>query len=196
MSGDGSGIEGRPQDDYVTRVRPAPTDDPPKGLVLRGFLGDSDRAGYRRLYLTRDLARYFEFMAVDVIAVTDVPPAASPSGNDAATEVRLRDGARVEITRSATSEELEFGYEPLDAASAGLLRGHDSDDDACYCRHIWSRPSYLCGVFQKPVLRARGADARRRSAGGARAWPPAARLGPANRRPRTAPATRRRPRPR
>src|SRR5437764_11668951 len=100
MSGDGSGIEGRPQDDYVERVRPAPTDDPPKGLVLSGFLGDSDRAGYRRIYLSRDLSRYVEFPAVDVIAVRDVPSAESPSGSDAATEVRLRDGARVEITRS------------------------------------------------------------------------------------------------
>jgi len=42
------------QDPYVERRRPDPSQPPEPVRILEGFLGDSDREGYKRLYFNRE----------------------------------------------------------------------------------------------------------------------------------------------
>jgi hypothetical protein len=69
---DGSPAD-RPQDPLVGRLRPDPSQAPQAVLVREGLLGDSDRAGFRRVYFTRELDRYAEFRAEDALAVEAIP---------------------------------------------------------------------------------------------------------------------------
>src|SRR3712207_4517435 len=55
------------QDPYVEKLRPDPSQPPEAVRILEGFLGESDREGYRRLYFTRELDYYMEFRAEDVV---------------------------------------------------------------------------------------------------------------------------------
>ena len=71
-----------------------------KGLVaLAGLLGDSDRAGRRRLYLTTRLDYFAEFRTADVVAVEDVPPTTAPFPGLDATRVLLAGDAAVDWVR-------------------------------------------------------------------------------------------------
>jgi len=87
-----------PQDDYVARMRPVPTEPPQRVRVLCGLLGDSDRSGHRRLYLSRSLDRYAEFASGDVLALDSIPPDQLPFVGTAATQVTLRRDAPVAFT--------------------------------------------------------------------------------------------------
>jgi hypothetical protein len=145
MNDDDAGIEGRPQDEFVARRRPTPGDGPPEGIALAGFLGDSDRAGYRRLYLSRDLSRHVEFPTTDVLEVRDVAPDERPFVGDAATEVRLRDGANIDFTQRRTTHDLEFGFLPPDPGGWRGLGGAD-DSDGCYSRRYYCVHSRYCAV--------------------------------------------------
>jgi hypothetical protein len=64
-----------------------------------GFLGDSDREGYRRLYFTIDLDYYAEFRVDDAVDVEAVPAEQAPFRGEQATRLTLRRGATVEYTR-------------------------------------------------------------------------------------------------
>ncbi|MBI0298053.1 hypothetical protein JBE04_27200 [Streptomyces sp. PRKS01-29] len=92
-------IEG-PQDPVVERRRPEPRKPAAKGLTLKGFLGDSDRAGYRRLYFTRTLDYYAEFSVQDVVDTARIPPERLPFPGEEATEVMLKKGANIEYTHN------------------------------------------------------------------------------------------------
>lgn len=132
-------IERRPQDDYVVRLRPTPSDPPPAGLELAGVLGDSDRPGMRRLYLDAGMRSYVEFSTADVIAVRDVPPGQPPFVGAAATAVTLRAGAQIDFTRSHNTDDFEVAFGPPtgpDAVGGGLP--YDASD-ACYSYR------YRCG---------------------------------------------------
>jgi hypothetical protein len=67
---------------------------------MTGFLGDSDRPGFRRLYFTRDLTAYAEFRGEDVLHIARIPPEESPFRGEEATRVTLRRDATVDYTRS------------------------------------------------------------------------------------------------
>lgn len=97
---EGSQDAERPQDPIVDRVRPDPTDRPVASLRMTGFLGDSDRAGFRRLYFTRNLDYYAEFRTEDVIHIVSIPSDQEPFRGEEATRVSLRRGAVVEYTRT------------------------------------------------------------------------------------------------
>lgn len=71
-----------------------------RGLPLRGFLGESDRNGYRRLYFTRNLDYYAEFAVKDVLGAARIPQNRLPFLGEDATEITLKAGARLEYTRS------------------------------------------------------------------------------------------------
>ncbi len=132
-------IERRPQDDYVARMRPTPSDPPPAGLELAGVLGDSDRPGMRRLYLGADMRSYVEFSTADVIAVRDVPPGQPPFIAEGATAVTLRAGARIDLTRSHNTDDFEVAFGPWtgpDAVGGGLPDGMSNE--------CWSY-RYRCG---------------------------------------------------
>jgi hypothetical protein len=97
-----------PQDAYVARHRSEPTGPlPDPTLTMRGFLGDSDRAGYRRLYFTRDLDYYAEFRTDDVLELTRVAPEVSPFPGDEASRVVLRRDATVEYTQVRAARALD-----------------------------------------------------------------------------------------
>jgi len=93
----------RPQDPIVGRLRPDPAQPPERTLTLTGFLGDSDRAGFRRLYFTRDLDYYAEFRAEDVVHVAPIPADEQPFRGEDATVVSLRRDATIEYTRTRTT---------------------------------------------------------------------------------------------
>ncbi|MFJ1708976.1 hypothetical protein [Kitasatospora sp. NPDC088346] len=90
-----------PQDPLVDRFRPDPAHAPVRGITLKGFLGDSDREGHRRLYLTKNLDYYVEFATDDVIDSAGIPPDRPPFVGAEATEVTLKEGAHVSYTHSA-----------------------------------------------------------------------------------------------
>jgi hypothetical protein len=90
----------RPQDPIVQRLRPDPTQPPEAALTMSGFLGDSDRPGFRRLYFTHDLTFYAEFRGEDVLHMAPIPPEDPPFRGEEATRVALRRDATVDYTRS------------------------------------------------------------------------------------------------
>ncbi|MFD0278973.1 hypothetical protein ACFVHB_34395 [Kitasatospora sp. NPDC127111] len=91
-----------PQDPLVDRFRPEPGRPPERGLTLKGFLGDSDREGHRRLYLTKGLDYYVEFRAEDAVDSVRIPPEQPPFIGAEATEVTLRKGADIAYTHSGS----------------------------------------------------------------------------------------------
>ncbi|MER7765697.1 hypothetical protein [Kitasatospora sp. NPDC096140] len=97
------GIGDRPQDDFVARNLPDPSERPPRTLTLSGLLGDSDRPGFRRLYFTKQLDYYAEFASADVLSAEDVASDRPPFVGLDATEVTLRRDATVHFTRVETA---------------------------------------------------------------------------------------------
>jgi hypothetical protein len=92
----------RPQDPFVARRRPDPAQPPEPTTRMFGFLGDSDRPGFRRLYLTRDLDYYAEFRVDDVVELESIPEDQLPFRGDEATRLTLRRDATVDYTRERT----------------------------------------------------------------------------------------------
>ena len=110
---EGAAAEGRPnagdkaQDPIVGRLRPDPAQPPEPALTMSGFLGDSDRPGFRRLYFTRNLDFYAEFRAEDAVDVETIPADQDPFRGEEATRLRLRRDATVEYTRTRTARPLD-----------------------------------------------------------------------------------------
>jgi hypothetical protein len=88
------------QDPRVEQLRPDPSESPPRGRPMSGLWGESDREGFRRLYLTSDLTLYAEFRLEDVLLVTDVPADQAPFVGEQSTRIELRIDAPVEITHA------------------------------------------------------------------------------------------------
>ncbi|HWC27364.1 MAG TPA: hypothetical protein VG474_12330 [Solirubrobacteraceae bacterium] len=93
---------GRSQDPRVEGRRPDPAGPPTPARTLLGFLGDSDRRGFRRLYFTRELDYYAEFRVDDVLHVEEIAPEQQPFVGEQATRVLIRRDATVEYTRTHT----------------------------------------------------------------------------------------------
>jgi hypothetical protein len=98
---------GRRQDPLVGRLRPDPAEPSQPSLTLLGFLGDSDRDGFRRLYFTRDLDYYAEFRADDVLDAAPVPPDQPPYLGEEATRLTLRRDAAIQFTRERAGRPLD-----------------------------------------------------------------------------------------
>ena len=77
-------IAGRAEDDLVRRAGVGAAG-PVAGLTITGFLGNSPRDGYRRIYLDRSLERYVEFAVDDVVDGREVPAGESPFVGEQAT---------------------------------------------------------------------------------------------------------------
>lgn len=97
----------RPQDPFVERLRPDPSEPPTPVMVLEGLLGDSDRSGFRRLYLTRELNHYAEFRADQVLNIETIPADRAPFVGQEATRVTLPRDATIDYTRSRTARPLD-----------------------------------------------------------------------------------------
>ena len=89
-------------------------------LTLAGFLGDSDREGFRRLYFTRDLDYYAEFRVEDVQSIVSIPAEQQPFAGEQASRVTLRRTATIEYTRVRNARPLdEFDIDVRLGARAG-----------------------------------------------------------------------------
>jgi hypothetical protein len=114
----------RPQDPLVERLRPDPSQPPEPSRTLKGLLGDSDRAGFRRLYFTAGLDVYAEFRSDDVLATAAIPPDQPPFLGEEATRVTLRAGAPVDFTQSRRAAAVdEFDLDVRLAGPAGPEAG-------------------------------------------------------------------------
>jgi hypothetical protein len=82
----------------VGRLKPDPAQPAQQVIELIGLPGDSDRAGYQRLYLTARLDYYAEFQTQDVVYSETVAADASPIAGQEAT----RAGIQRDATNSYT----------------------------------------------------------------------------------------------
>jgi hypothetical protein len=99
-SGSESGEGGRslPQHPRVGQLKPDPAQPAQQVTELTGLPGDSDRAGYQRLYLTAQLDYYAEFLTADIVYSDDVPADQSPFPGLEATRVGVRRDAAISYT--------------------------------------------------------------------------------------------------
>jgi hypothetical protein len=81
--------EGLPQHPYVERLKPDPSQPAKRVVELTGLPGNSDRAGYQRLYLTAKLDYYAEFLTSDIVHAEAVPADRSPLPGHEATRVSI-----------------------------------------------------------------------------------------------------------
>src|SRR5512140_448282 len=95
------------QHPYVERLRPDPSKPPKSVVTLTGLLGRSDRDGHQRLYFTRDLGTYAEFLSADVLFVEPVSAAESPVKGIDSSRVTLSRDATVHYTRSTKATALD-----------------------------------------------------------------------------------------
>jgi hypothetical protein len=122
----------RPQDAIVDRLRPDPAQPPDATLTLTGFLGDSDRPGFRRLYFSRDLDYYAEFRTEDVVHVASIPPEVEPFRGDEATRVMLRRAALVEYTWTRNARPLDdFDVDVRFGRPTSISRSRRIFTDSC-----------------------------------------------------------------
>jgi hypothetical protein len=96
-------------DPYAKKLRPDAPDAERPGPTFAGFLDDSGRTDYKRLYLTADGSAYVEFHK-DAATFDDIPPDQSPFVGEQATLVRLLPNAPVEYTyrRVVTADEFDL----------------------------------------------------------------------------------------
>ena len=122
---DENNIEKRPADPFVAARISNPGEPAKPTLQLAGLLGDSDREGYRRLYLNTKLDYYLEFRTADVLATEAVSPDQPPFTGLDATRVTLPHGASVDYvrTRQASSGD-DFLIDPAAAARVGGIGGN------------------------------------------------------------------------
>jgi hypothetical protein len=97
----------RPQDPIVDRLRRDPAKRAQAAVRMTGFLGDSDRPGFRRLYFTRELDYFAEFRVEDVVEISSVAAEERPFRGDQATRVTLRREATVDYTRTHVAQEID-----------------------------------------------------------------------------------------
>lgn len=86
------------QHPFVGRMRPDPSQPVQRVIDLTGLPGDSDRSGYQRLYLTRRLDYYAEFLVRDIVHTEAVPADQSPFPGLEATRVSVRRDATINYT--------------------------------------------------------------------------------------------------
>ena len=94
-------------DDYVRRLRPDPEASAQRVVVLSGLLGDSDRSGWRRLYLSRELTRYAEFRDEDLVYREAVPAEQAPMRGLESSRVGVKRGARIDFIVSREGQPLD-----------------------------------------------------------------------------------------
>ena len=102
-----SDAESREPDPRVQRWRPDPAAPAAPPRTLSGLWGNSDRPGYRRLYLSRSLRTYAEFRLDQVVEAVDVDPSQPPFLGEKGTRVTLRHDATVDITQSHSAATLD-----------------------------------------------------------------------------------------
>jgi hypothetical protein len=148
------------QDPRVGRLRPEPGDPAIRTRSLDGFWGDSDRSGYARLYLTRDLSVYAEFRFENVVVTTEIPEERAPFVGEKSTHIELPSDANVDITHSRLAGDIdEFDldirlgartrFASVGYASSGPNECTKAEDDTDFpCGHTCD--PFLCKTFVGP----------------------------------------------
>ena len=95
------------QDPFVERVRPDPSQPAVPTRALVGFLGNSNREGYRRLYFSHELDYYAEFRTEDVIYREKTSIDELPDLELEASVVAIRKDATIEYTWVSTPSSLD-----------------------------------------------------------------------------------------
>ncbi len=129
---DNDDIAQRPPDPFIVARITDPQAGPPPTLTLVGLLGDSDRPGRRRLYLSTRLDYWVEVRAEDVLAVDDVGPDQPPfQGLDATRLTVVRD-AQLDYVRMATAgADDPFAVQPLTAQGQPRIPLADTWEAEC-----------------------------------------------------------------
>lgn len=91
------------QDPHVERLRPDPTAPPQRVLTLVGFLGDSERPGYKRLYFSAALDYYAEIRTEDILHRGLIDPAHPPFLGLDSTRLTVKRSALIDYVRSAVA---------------------------------------------------------------------------------------------
>jgi hypothetical protein len=140
MPDDPTDIGDRPQHEFVNRHRRSPSDAAPRAVTLVGFLADSERPGFRRIYFSRALDDCAEFQTKDVIEVDDLAANQYPFlGAEGATVVMIAEGANVEFVQARTSDDV-FTIDIIEAKRptfAGPQRQiFEGLSDVCVSHHV------------------------------------------------------------
>lgn len=148
----------RPQSPYVERLRPDAVQPAEPTIALSGLLGDSERAGNRRLYFNRSLDYFVEFRIDDALYTETIPPEQEPFVGLEATRVTLRRDAQVEFTRSVQNRPLDqfdldvrLGAPSTTAITARARTGDTCPSDCPTCRtDCVVRSQNACDTFLCP----------------------------------------------
>ena len=112
MADEDNGIEGRPPDPFVASRINNPAEPPVPTFQLSGLLGDSERDGFRRLYLNTRLDYYAEFRVEDVISVDAIGAESPPFVGLDATRVSLKRDASVNYVHTRSGPQEGFELDP------------------------------------------------------------------------------------
>jgi hypothetical protein len=99
------GTKGLEQDEIIARLVPDPSD-PPDVVVMVGFLGESPKPKFWRLYQTLDLKDYAEIAEEDIVYSQSLTTELQPLGG---TVIWIKSGARLKYSQSESRlAEAEF----------------------------------------------------------------------------------------
>jgi hypothetical protein len=139
--GSGSDESPRPlsQHHLVGRLKPDPSQPAQQVTELAGLPGDSDRAGYQRLYLTARLDYYAEFLVQDLVYSEALPADQSPLPGLVATKAGIRRAATISYTWVRSPH-------PVDEFDLDVRLGGAGAGEAAI-PHFAGRPAsvYTCG---------------------------------------------------
>jgi hypothetical protein len=108
------------RDNFISKIVKDPTN-PPKTILLKGYLGESSEEGHTRLYLDAQLSNYVEVPDDAILHEQDVPKEQSPLGE---TYVWIDQDAQViHGAAGPQRQKSKFLEGPIAAAAAGAALG-------------------------------------------------------------------------
>src|SRR5258708_17742534 len=108
------------RDNFISKIVKDPTN-PPKTILLKGYLGESSEEGHTRLYLDAQLSNYVEVPDDAILHEQDVPKDQSPLGE---TYVWIDQDAQViHGAAGPQRQKSKFLEGPIAAAAAGAGLG-------------------------------------------------------------------------
>jgi hypothetical protein len=137
--------ESLPQHPLVGRLKPDPAQPAQRVIELVGLPGDSDRAGYQRLYLTARLDYYAEFQVQDIVYTEAVAADVSPVAGQEATKVSIRRDATINYTWVRSPQPVdEFDLDVRLGAAGSAIGPAGFPTNTC--------PDGPCGISEPPCL--------------------------------------------
>jgi hypothetical protein len=134
-----------PQNPFVGRLKPDPSQPAQRVIDLVGLVGDSDRTGYQRLYLTTKLDYYAEFSVQDVVFSETVPADKSPFPGLEATRVSVRRDATINYTWASSLQPVdEFDLDVRLGAAVAAGRSPEGGTILCHTYALCLTGYTLC----------------------------------------------------